>query len=96
MKKPIVVFGRLPDGVYGETNENVITIDLNKEANPARTYVHELFHFHYPSWTETSVKNAERNYWRKITQAGKFRVYKELFARMYISKEEHDKKEGRK
>ena len=84
----IVLFGHLPDGVFGESeignNRAIIKIDLKKGVNPARTYLHELIHIKYPGWTESKVRMTERLMWAKFDQERRFKVYRELFNRVYV------------
>jgi len=88
MRKPLVLFRKLPKGVYGECwkQEGVIIIDLLKNTNPLRTYIHEMLHFDFPNWTETKVYETEIVIWhrlllRKDGQRKIFDLYKQLFNR---------------
>ena len=44
----------------------------------ARTYLHELLHIRYPSWSEKRILREESKRWRRMTWRQKARLYQAL------------------
>jgi len=80
--KTRVVFRYLNDA-YGETDFETISIDLGKNANVGRTYVHEAVHIIFPEFSEKEVLRTEREVWKSLTPKQKFFIYKRVFNRRY-------------
>jgi hypothetical protein len=80
-----VVFTRLPPKVLGKCDYELKTlfIDLRKDFNPARIFLHEQLHFDNPDWSETKVLREERRRWKRYTTRQRFALYKKLFNRKF-------------
>ena len=93
--KLTVYFKRLPNGVLGESEGlfnlsqgRIIRIDLKKNTNHARVFLHELGHIFYTTWSETRIIKWEVKVWRGLTQRERFALYKKMFNRKWrIEKE---------
>jgi hypothetical protein len=79
MKKPKIVFARLPKWTHGECDGETITIDLRKQANPGHTALHELFHFFHPDWSESKVIRETAKQWKALSQYDRLRFYRKIF-----------------
>ena len=75
-----VRFKRLYDAL-GECDFTEVAIDIKRNANPVRTYLHELLHLKHPDWSETRVMNYERKTWKRMTYKQAFALGKRLFNR---------------
>lgn len=60
-----------------------VRIDLKRNANPIRVYLHELLHLKHPSWSESRILKAERKIWKRMTHEQVFRLGKRLFSRKF-------------
>ena len=61
-----VHFRKLGRCVHGLQIEKDIWIDLSKEINPGRIYLHELLHVQYPKKSEREIHHLEKVIWKKI------------------------------
>ena len=82
-----VVFRYIDTVTLGQTEPEydgkTISIDLGKNANVGRTYIHECLHYLFPELSETEVWKLEREVWNSLTPKQKFFVYKRVFNRRY-------------
>ena len=86
-KRSSVFFCRLYFAL-GEASEGEVKIDLKRNANPVRTYLHELIHLENPRWSETKVLQTERRLWKRMTQEEVFLLGKRLFSRKFVRLDE--------
>ena len=77
-----VLFCHLRDAL-GESIPGEIKIDLKRNTNPVRTYVHECLHLKYPEWSETRVLKTEREIWKRMSNRQVFELGKRLFNRKW-------------
>ena len=62
--------------------EHTIVLDLRKNTNPARNFLHELLHRYLgQDVSETEVIRQERKLWRSMTQYERWLTYRILFGR---------------
>ena len=68
-------------GLYGKTwiTTHHVEIDLRRNTNPARTFLHEMIHQVRPAWTEKEVRGAERTIWSRMTQKQVAKLFKKMF-----------------
>jgi len=82
-----IVFRHIDFFTLGQTEPQydgkTISIDLSKNANVGRTYVHECLHYIFPEFSETEVLRTEREVWKSLTPKQKFFIYKRVFNRRY-------------
>ena len=90
--KPQVRFRKMWEGerrVHGKyvfDGDNIphsIYVNLMTQANPARTFLHELLHYLHPEWSETRVLREEGKRWAKLDTKGRFMLYRRLFNRKF-------------
>ena len=75
--------------VEGSKNNRdaLIFIDLQKNANPARVFLHELLHRAYPKETsEHAIMTRERRMWQRASQYERYFLYRTLFLRKWRHK----------
>jgi len=58
-----------------------IRIDLKRNTNPIRTYIHEQLHLKHRDWKEWKVLKIERRIWKRLTQEQVRQLGKRLFSR---------------
>ncbi len=85
-----VYFRKLPRRIHGramyDDTDFEIWIDLHKEANPARVFLHELLHRMYPHESETNIRLRETKMWRRMSEYQRFALYRNLFSRKWRTK----------
>lgn len=83
-KRATVSFRRLFYS-FGDVLGGHIRIDLKRNTNPIRVYLHELIHVKHPDWSETKVIKMERKIWKRMTHKQVFYLGKRLFSRKFES-----------
>ena len=84
-RKPlvIVVFKPLSGHTVGQcfpkSVGKVAFVDVSKDANPARTLVHEIVHLRHRKWSEKRVLKEERRIWDSLTFAEKLELLHQMF-----------------
>jgi len=56
-----------------------VWIDLRKNTNPARVFMHELFHLYYPEMSEKEVRAREWRLWKRTTAYERWLIGRRLF-----------------
>lgn len=76
--------------ILGESRKcgHLVIIDLTKNTNYAKVYLHECIHLLRPEWSETRVMMGERRLWRKLTGRERFLLNRKLFRRAFNSGDE--------
>lgn len=74
--------------IHGMCEDGTITINLMTRANVANTFIHEAFHALHPEWSEKQVRKETAKRWRKMNTRQRFELYKEIFCRPFVGKEE--------
>ena len=72
----------------GESFAGEIRIDLKRNSNPVRTYLHEQLHLKHPEWKEWRIMLKERKIWKKLTNQQVHQMGKRLFNRKWKKEEE--------
>jgi hypothetical protein len=85
-----VSFGKLPRRTFGlsEWVTREVVIDLRKEANPVKTYLHELLHITFPLVREAEIERETNRIWREMSDRERFALGRRLFMRPYRSSDE--------
>ena len=80
------LFSNLPTKMMGycELKTGHIVIDLTKNENVVRVYLHELIHRSYPKLEESSVLIMENEIWSWLTQEQIFMLGRLLFNRKFM------------
>lgn len=66
---------------FGEQCGEDVYINLMKHNPPARNYIHEVIHFLYPEWPETTVLGWESILWNKMNAQQRLAIYRKMFGR---------------
>lgn len=76
-----VSFHKIRGITYGHVilEDKHITIDLTKNTNPLRTYIHELLHLKFPSKNEKEIYKLEIKTWKQMSATERLRMYRKLF-----------------
>lgn len=72
----------------GESDVDEIRIDLKRNTNPIRTYLHEQLHLKHPDWKEWRVLREERRVWKRLTHKQIHQIGRRLFNRKFKEDEE--------
>ena len=62
-------------------SKNEVKLDLKREVNFLRIYLHELIHAEHPEWGETRVRRETTKRWRKMTYYQIYLLGRRLFNR---------------
>jgi len=84
-KKIKVHFRKLGTSLYGLQCDHDIWVDLSKNTNPARTFLHELLHFKYPEKSERAIKHLEKRIWDNMSQKERYNLFRCLFSKKWDS-----------
>lgn len=64
---------------FGICDDEIISIDLKTRMYPAKTFIHEVLHYRYPTLSEKQVIKAENSIWKSLTYRDILKIYRKMF-----------------
>jgi len=80
IKRLVVKFRNLSSkGEFGHIYDKVIVLDPKRSLPLAKVFLHECFHYLYPTYPETTILRMENVTWRRLSRKDIERLYRKMF-----------------